>query len=288
MKLIVVSGLSGSGKTVALHTLEDSSYYCIDNLPVMMLPQLVSKLAQAKPGLYDRVAVAIDARSGIETLGHFEDMLKEVKTQAVDVETLFLTCDINRLIKRFSETRRRHPLSRDGMPLTDAIHLEKQWLSNVQSCADITIDTSDLNVHELRQQIRRQWLPDKRGEMSILVQSFGFKYGTPSDTDFIFDSRCLPNPHWEESLRQQDGRSVAVADYLRKYESVNEMQQDILQFLKKWIPRFEQENRSYMTVSIGCTGGQHRSVYLAESIAGKLKTEHINISLRHREISARL
>lgn len=289
MKLIIVSGMSGSGKTVALHTLEDSGYYCIDNLPVMMLPQLVSKLAaHAEPGFYERVAVAIDARSGIETLSHFDSMLEEVRAQPVEVETLFLTCDNARLIKRFSETRRRHPLSRDGLPLTDAIHLEKQWLSNLQANADVTIDSSDLNVHELRQQIRRQWLPDQRGEMSILVQSFGFKYGTPSDTDFIFDSRCLPNPHWEESLRSQDGRSEAVAEYLQRYDSVNEMQQDILQFLEKWIPRFEQENRSYMTVSIGCTGGQHRSVYLAETIAAKLKRDHLNVSLRHREISARL
>ena len=288
MKLIIVSGMSGSGKTVALHTLEDSGYYCIDNLPVMMLPQLVSKLANAEPGLYELVAVAIDARSGIETLNHFESMLDEVKTQPVEVETLFLTCDVTRLIKRFSETRRRHPLSRDGLPLTDAIELEKQWLNSVQNSADLSIDTSDLNVHELRQQIRRQWSADKSAEMSILVQSFGFKYGTPSDTDFIFDSRCLPNPHWEESLRHQDGRSADVADYLSRYSSVTEMQKDILEFLLKWIPRFQQENRSYMTISIGCTGGQHRSVYLAESIAADLKQQQIAVSLRHREISARL
>lgn len=288
MKLIIVSGMSGSGKTVALHTLEDSGYYCIDNLPVMMLPQLVSKLANAEPGLYELVAVAIDARSGIETLNHFESMLAEVKSQPVEVETLFLTCDASRLIKRFSETRRRHPLSRDGLPLTDAIELEKQWLNSVQNCADLSIDTSDLNVHELRQQIRRQWSADKSADMSILVQSFGFKYGTPSDTDFIFDSRCLPNPHWEESLRHQDGRSEEVADYLRRYSSVTEMQQDILEFLLKWVPRFQQENRSYMTISIGCTGGQHRSVYLAESIAAELKQQDIAVSLRHREISARL
>lgn len=288
MKLIIVSGMSGSGKTVALHTLEDSGYYCIDNLPVMMLPQLVLKLANAEPGLYELVAVAIDARSGIETLNHFESMLAEVKSQPVEVETLFLTCDASRLIKRFSETRRRHPLSRDGLPLTDAIELEKQWLNSVQNCADLSIDTSDLNVHELRQQIRRQWSADKSADMSILVQSFGFKYGTPSDTDFIFDSRCLPNPHWEESLRHQDGRSEEVADYLRRYSSVTEMQQDILEFLLKWVPRFQQENRSYMTISIGCTGGQHRSVYLAESIAAELKQQDIAVSLRHREISARL
>ncbi len=288
MKLIIVSGMSGSGKTVALHTLEDNGYYCIDNLPVMMLPQLVSKLANAKPGLYELVAVAIDARSGVETLNHFESMLAEVKTQPVQVETLFLTCDITRLIKRFSETRRRHPLSRDGMPLTDAIDLERQWLGSVQSCADVTIDTSDLNVHELRQQIRRQWSSDKHSEMSILVQSFGFKYGTPSDTDFIFDSRCLPNPHWEESLRHRDGRSTEVADYLNRYSSVSEMRRDIVDYLMKWIPRFEQENRSYMTISIGCTGGQHRSVYLVESIAADLKQQGITVSLRHREISAKL
>ena len=284
MKLIIVSGLSGSGKTVALHTLEDAGYYCIDNLPVGMLPDLVDNMVNRSPELYDLVAIAIDARSGIDNSDQFDEMLKHIKQHPIHVDILYLTSDVPRLIKRFSETRRKHPLSRRGLPLVDAIHRERELLENVFANADLSIDSSNLNVHELRQTIINRFLTDSTSEMGILFQSFGFKQGVPTDTDFIFDVRCLPNPHWEEHLKPLTGRDREVIEFLESFPEVDEMFTSIFQFLKLWIPRFEKENRSYMTVSIGCTGGQHRSVYLVEKVAAEMQHDRSHISIRHREI----
>ena len=284
MKLIIVSGLSGSGKTVALHTLEDAGYYCIDNLPVGMLPDLVDSMVTTSPELYDLVAIAIDARSGIDKTDQFDEMLRHIKQHPLQVEILYLTSDIPRLIKRFSETRRKHPLSRRGLPLVEAIHREKELLENVYANADLSIDSSNLNVHELRQTIISRLLTDSTSEMGILFQSFGFKHGIPADTDFVFDVRCLPNPHWEQHLRPLTGRDREVIEYLENYPEVDEMLTSIFEFLRNWFPRFEKENRSYMTVSIGCTGGQHRSVYLVEKIAAEVQQERSHISIRHRDI----
>jgi UPF0042 nucleotide-binding protein len=284
VKLIIVSGLSGSGKTVALHTLEDAGYYCIDNLPVGMLPDLVDNMVNHSPELYDLVAIAIDARSGIDNSDQFETMLKHIKQHPIQVDILYLTSDIPRLIKRFSETRRKHPLSRRGLPLVDAIHQERELIENVFATADLSIDSSNLNVHELRQAIISRFLADSTSEMGILFQSFGFKQGVPTDTDFVFDVRCLPNPHWEEHLKSLTGRDREVLEFLESYVEVDEMFTSIFQFLNLWIPRFEKENRSYMTVSIGCTGGRHRSVYLVEKIAAEMQQDRSNVSIRHREI----
>ena len=284
MKLIIVSGLSGSGKTVALHTLEDAGYYCIDNLPVGMLSDLLDNMVATTPELYDLVAIAIDARSGIDNTGQFDEMLKHIRQHPLQVEILYLTSDIPRLIKRFSETRRMHPLSQRGLPLVDAIHREKELLENVYANADLSIDSSNLNVHELRQTIISRLLPDSMSEMGILFQSFGFKHGIPADTDFVFDVRCLPNPHWEQHLKPLTGRDPEVIEYLQNYPQVDEMFTSIFEFLHSWIPRFEIENRSYMTVSIGCTGGQHRSVYLAEKVAAEMQLQRGHISIRHRDI----
>ncbi len=284
MKLIIVSGLSGSGKTVALHTLEDAGYYCIDNLPLGMLPELVDNMVSTRPEFYDLVAIAIDARSGIDNTDKFSEMIADIQAHPIQVKILYLTSEVARLVKRFSETRRRHPLSRTGLPLIEAIHREKSILENIHSNADLTIDSSNLNVHELRQTILSRFLPETNSEMAILVQSFGFKHGVPADTDFVFDVRCLPNPHWEEHLRPFDGRDAEVKQYLQTFSEVDEMFNSIKQFLTDWIPCFEKENRSYMTVSIGCTGGQHRSVYLVEKLVEALRQQRSNISLRHREI----
>ena len=284
MKLIIVSGLSGSGKTVALHTLEDAGYYCIDNLPVGMLPDLVDNMVTTTPELYDLVAIAIDARSGIDNTNQFDEMLKHIKQHPLQIKILYLTSDIPILIKRFSETRRKHPLSRRGLPLVDAIHREKDLLENIYANADLSIDSSNLNVHELRQTIISRLLPDSMSEMGILFQSFGFKHGVPADTDFVFDVRCLPNPHWEQHLKPLTGRDQEVVEYLEHYPQVGEMFSSIFDFLQNWIPRFEQENRSYMTISIGCTGGRHRSVYLIDKIAAEMQRERSHISIRHRDI----
>jgi UPF0042 nucleotide-binding protein len=284
MKLVIVSGLSGSGKTVALHTLEDSGYYCIDNLPLGMLPQLVANMTATSPQPYDLVAIAVDARSRIDNSNEFDEILHQISNHGVQPQVLFLTCDTSRLLKRFSETRRKHPLSRRGLPLADAIQQEKKLLEDINANADLSIDSSNLNVHELRQIIIDRLITQNGAEMGILIQSFGFKNGVPADTDFVFDVRCLPNPHWEEALRPLSGRDQAVVKYLENYADVEEMFNSILRFLLDWIPRFEKENRSYMTISIGCTGGKHRSVYLAERICAAIQQERSNITIRHRDL----
>lgn len=284
MKLVIVSGLSGSGKTVALHTLEDSGYYCIDNLPLGMLPQLVDNMTNSSPQLYDLVAIAVDARSRMDNAHEFDQILHQIRQHGLQPQILFLTCDTSRLLKRFSETRRKHPLSRQGLPLADAIQQEKKLLEDIHLNADLSIDSSAMNVHELRQMIIDRLITQTGSEMGILIQSFGFKNGVPADTDFVFDVRCLPNPHWEEALKPLSGRDQAVVKYLEAYADVAEMFASILRFLQDWTPRFEKENRSYMTISIGCTGGKHRSVYLVERLYAALQQERNNISLRHRDL----
>ncbi len=284
MKLVIVSGLSGSGKTVALHTLEDAGYFCVDNLPIGLLPEFIDSMVSSKPAIYDLTAVAIDARSGVDDMDHFEDLIGQLRSLDFKTEILFLSSDNNQLLSRFSETRRKHPLSRPDLPLVDAINLERELLKNIYANADLTIDTSRLKVHELRQTIVERLLRDTGAELAILMQSFGFKHGLPADTDFVFDVRCLPNPHWEEPLKALTGKDKSVITYLEGIEEVNAMRKSICAFLKTWLPCFKKENRSYMTISIGCTGGQHRSVYLVEKITGELLQQKYNISLRHRDL----
>jgi UPF0042 nucleotide-binding protein len=289
VKLVIVSGLSGSGKTVALRTLEDAGYYCIDNLPLGMLPELVDSMINATPEPYDLVAIAIDARSGVDSSARFDEIMRHISSHPLQLNILFLTCDTSRLLKRFSETRRKHPLSREGLPLADAIQQEKKLLEDIHANADHAIDSSDLNVHELRQMIIDRLLSQSASEMGILIQSFGFKNGVPTDTDFVFDVRCLPNPHWEKDLRPLTGCDRAVIKYLQSYDEVEQMFTSISRFLVDWIPAFEKENRSYMTVSIGCTGGKHRSVYLTERIAAEIgkqrDNQRDNLAIRHRDMT---
>lgn len=285
MKLVIVSGLSGSGKTIALHTLEDAGYYCVDNLPVGLLTNFVSSMESNQPAIYDMTAVAIDARCGLNDMEHFERILQDIKSQGVEVEILYLTSRVEKLLTRFNETRRKHPLTRKGVPLIEAIDMERNILKTISSSADQTIDTSELNVHELRHIINYRLAHENHESMAILIQSFGFKHGLPADTDFMFDVRCLPNPHWEGHLRPYSGKDQPVIDYLEGFPQVLEMQKAIVAFMEQWIPCFEKEGRSYMTVSIGCTGGQHRSVYLAHKITGELQKKRENVSLRHRECS---
>ncbi len=285
MKLVIVSGLSGSGKTVALHTLEDSGYFCVDNLPVGLLAEFIDKMTRSKPVLYEFIAIAIDARSGVDDMDRFDQIIDRIRSLNISLEILFLTSDIKKLLSRFSETRRKHPLSRSGLPLIEVIRLEQKLLSNIYSNADLIIDTTRFNVHELRQTIINRLLPDTGTELSILIQSFGFKHGLPADTDFVFDVRCLPNPYWEDQLKSLNGKDDSVIQYLQGFDDVNAMFDSILDFLKTWIPCFEKENRSYMTISIGCTGGQHRSVFLVEKIASELQQSGYNASLHHRDLS---
>jgi len=283
VKLIIVSGLSGSGKSVALHTLEDLGYYCIDNLPAGLLSALALELQlAAKP--VENIAIGIDARNLPQSLQQFSEILDQLKAQGISNEILFITCDPPTLIKRFSETRRRHPLSNENVSLAEAVELERQLLEPIARRADLFIDTSQTTIHQLRDLVHQRVERREESRLSLMFESFGFKHGIPSDADFVFDVRCLPNPHWQPELRALTGRDEAVAEYLDSEEQVTAMVENLTGFLDTWIPAFEADNRSYLTIAIGCTGGQHRSVYLVEKLARHFEGRYPNITTRHREL----
>ncbi|MGI9304342.1 MAG: RNase adapter RapZ [Gammaproteobacteria bacterium] len=284
MRLVIVSGLSGSGKTVALHTLEDEDYYCVDNLLLGLLPEFVRQLTRPAERYYDHVAVGIDARSGVEEMHRFAGIIEEVRATGLNPEIVYLQADVDTLIKRFSETRRKHPLTRHRLPLVDAINLEIELLAEIASHADLKIDTSRTNVHQLRELVRERVCADGGSNLSLLFQSFGYKHGVPADSDYVFDVRCLPNPYWEPRLRGMTGETREVAEYLESHPEVEGMFDAICGFLEHWVPHFERENRRYLTVSIGCTGGQHRSVYLADRLTARFRSRRGNVSTRHREL----
>jgi UPF0042 nucleotide-binding protein len=284
MQLIIVSGLSGSGKSVALNTLEDEGFYCVDNLPTGLLEPLLSSVSNRQIRLYDRIAVGIDARSDAGELRELPQTVARLARQGVETQILFLHAEMKTLIRRFSETRRKHPMSRKGMPLMEAIEVERAVLSEVNANADLSIDTTQLNLHSLRDLIKERLLAKGSVGLSLLFQSFGFKNGLPGDTDFVFDVRCLPNPHWEPRLREKTGRDSEVVKYLNSHPMVETMYKRIRDFLEEWIPQFQAENRSYITVSVGCTGGRHRSVYLADKLYDHFRVRMQNVAIRHREL----
>jgi len=282
MRLIVVSGRSGSGKTVSLHVLEDLGYYCVDNLPVDMLVELVERLENENP----RLAVSIDARNlpGDENL--LKTVISQLRRPGWHSEIIYLDANHNSLLRRFSETRRRHPLTSAHVSLQEAISQERVLLSPLASLSDMTIDTSYLSHHQLCTLIRDRVGREETYRLQLLIQSFGFKRGMPADADFIFDVRCLPNPYWEPTLRNLSGRDPAVGDFLQISADVKKMIEDIMQFLENWIPRFEADNRSYLTVGIGCTGGRHRSVYITEQLVQHAAALAINVQGRHRDLES--
>ncbi len=285
MKLVVISGASGSGKTTALHVLEDLNYYCIDNLPVGLLPEFAKKM-RALPGkLGERVAVGIDARNPALDLHHFPQILDQLRADGIDCQILYLDADDAILLKRFSETRRKHPLSDDQRPLADAIRDERLLLAPIADRANLYTDTSRSNIHQLRDLIRSRIEAQQQSTLSILFLSFGFKHGVPMDADYMFDARCLPNPHWENKLRNLTGRDAPVAEFLQGQELVEQFSEQVGDFLRNWIPHFEADNRNYLTIAIGCTGGQHRSVYLAERLAREFTENYDNVLVRHRELA---
>jgi len=284
MKLVIVSGLSGSGKSIALHALEDLGYYCIDNLPLALLPAFAEQFAHAKPE-YDLCAVGVDARNLNEDFHNFPALLTQVRSYGLDCEILYLQADDETLIKRFSETRRRHPLTKAKISLPEAIERDKELLAPLAQNANWAVDTSRTNVHQLRDLIRDH-MHSVTPALSLTILSFGFKYGAPVDADFVFDIRCLPNPHWVPDLRALTGKDVAVVSFLEQQALVNKMFEQLSTFLETWIPAFEDDNRTYMTVAIGCTGGQHRSVYMAEALATFFSKQRDNVLVRHRELSA--
>jgi UPF0042 nucleotide-binding protein len=283
MKLVIISGRSGSGKSTALHLLEDEGYYCIDNLPVSLIPELIAHLKSSQSRDYHNVAICIDARNASYDLSNFVELIEQWPA-GDKLEVLYLDAENERLIKRFSETRRRHPLSNKHTALTEAILSERKILEPIAKIATLSIDTSTMSLHELRTAIKLRIVEQQGAGISILFQSFGFKQGIPVDADIVYDIRILPNPHWDPLLRAQTGQDPDVIQFLESQPEVREMYSDIATYLEKWLPHFEHNNRSYITIAIGCTGGQHRSVYLVEKLAVYFSDSYQNVQIRHREM----
>lgn len=286
-ELIIISGMSGSGKTIALRTLEDLDFYCVDNLPIQMLSQFVLHMSQ-NPQDYARVSVGIDIRNSEVALKQLPQIINDIKTSEISIKVIFLNSDNKTLLKRYSETRRGHPLSSDAhnFSLTQAIQQERLLLEPLATVADLLIDTSKTTAPQLRDKIWRQVSQNGEGKLSLLLQSFAFKRGVPFDADFVFDARCLPNPFWEKSLREFCGKDKPIQDYLEGKELFKDFYHDIYTLVKKWIPLFEEHDRSYLTIAIGCTGGKHRSVYLIEKLNQQLSKERKNILVQHRELGS--
>jgi UPF0042 nucleotide-binding protein len=284
MRLIIVSGLSGSGKSVALHMLEDLDYYCVDNIPAGLLPMFISHTVRSDESTYQFTAIGVDARNRPAEIASVPKLVDELKRSGIGCEVLFLRADEDVIIKRYSESRRRHPLSRDGMSLVDALAQERTLLEPICDAADLVLDTSRTSVHDLRELIRNRVAGRTAGRMSILFESFAYRHGVPDDADFVFDVRSLPNPYWEPGLAKFTGRDAQVAEYLERHEPVSRMFADISGFLEHWIPEFIRTNRSYLTIAIGCTGGQHRSVYLVERLAKHFSQHYASVYTRHQVI----
>lgn len=284
MHLVIVSGRSGSGKSTALHVLEDEGYYCIDNLPASLLGALVTQIQGGDYPVLKGLAVSIDARNTSRDLALFPAMLTQARAQ-MDCDVIYLDASKPTLVKRFSETRRKHHLSNNDTDLVEAIEAEKILLEPIADLASLTIDTSKLNLYQLRDVVRDRVAPREPIGLSLQFMSFGYKHGIPVDADLVFDVRNLPNPHWKPELRARTGREQPVIDFLDNETEVQAMFADIQDFLQKWLPSYQQ-NRRYLTVAIGCTGGQHRSVYLCEKLHATFRKHYAMAQVRHRELAS--
>ncbi len=283
VQFILVSGMSGSGKSVALGALEDLGYYCVDNLPPSLIPAFIQTVL-AQPDLYRYVAIGVDARSRDPELGRLTGHLDDLEGP-IEVRTLFLNADDATLLRRFSETRRRHPMTTGSGSLTEAIADERHLLDGLRRRGDWIIDTSDTNVHQLRRQIWKSVAsPDQGRAPTLVLESFAFKRGVPGDLDLLFDARCLPNPYWDPALRDQTGRHPPVIEFLQRESRVQDFLGYILDFLRTWLPHYNESQRSYFTIGLGCTGGQHRSVYLVEQLSDALKADGHTVVVHHREL----
>jgi UPF0042 nucleotide-binding protein len=278
ISVIVISGRSGSGKSTALHVLEDMGFYCIDNLPVTLLPPLIDRLS-----IQPKVAVSIDARNIAEDLSEFPDIIKDFDPSHVQTKVVYLDSSSSSLVKRFSETRRKHPLSNKDRDLREALEYESELLEPISNLADLSVDTTSLSIHELRDLVRSR-VANSDHEFALLFQSFAFKNGVPVDADLVFDVRCLPNPHWKQNLRNLTGQDEDVQTFLNDQPDVIAMYNDIITYLETWLPKFEANNRSYTTIAVGCTGGHHRSVYLASKLYAHFQDRWKNVQIRHREL----
>ena len=283
-RLIIVSGLSGSGKSIALHVLEDLGYYCIDNLPAALLQSTVDEVTSSDEQQFSMLAVGIDARNRRQDLEALPTLISEFRSRDIATDVLFLQADDEVLLKRYSESRRRHPLAEHGSALRAAIDAEREMLAEVTNSADLIIDTSQTSIYELADMIRERVDRRDTDTMSVLIESFGFKNGIPADADFVFDMRCLANPYWTVALRGLTGLDPEVREFLDAHESFIAMHDDILNFLKRWIPEYRDAHRGYLTVAIGCTGGQHRSVYMVDKLATSLGELEEPVSTRHNEV----
>ncbi|MGM0952065.1 MAG: RNase adapter RapZ [Pseudomonadota bacterium] len=285
MKLIIVSGRSGSGKSTALHVLEDLGFYCIDNLPIgLLLPLAREAVAQEAPGRLKRMAVSIDARNLSGELANFETIYDQLRDVGVSVDIVYLDAAEKSLLQRFHATRRKHPLSDENTSLREAIDSEKALLEPLSKLSDLYINTTGLSMYELRDMVKQRVVGRKDQELAVLFQSFGYKHGVPMDSDYVFDVRCLPNPYWDTSLRKYIGTDQPVIEFLEREPVTKQMVDDLSQLLKNWLPAFADSNRSYMTISIGCTGGQHRSVYMCEQLGKHFRELYRNVQVRHTEL----
>jgi UPF0042 nucleotide-binding protein len=287
MRLIVVSGLSGSGKSVALRVLEDLGYFCVDNLPAALLQPVIDEIATSEEETPQMLAVGIDARTAYHKLESLPEQIARLREQDVQTEILFLQADDDILLQRYSQTRRRHPLQKGDTTLNAAIDRERELLAAMINAANLVIDTSGMSVYTLADMIRERIDRRKLKSLSIMIESFGFKSGIPADADFVFDVRCLPNPYWTTELRNLTGRDPEVVEFLESQPAVAAMFEDIVAFLRRRIPENTSVNRNYLTVAVGCTGGQHRSVYMVDKIAEALSEEHEPVVKRHQELDAR-
>lgn len=284
MQLVIISGLSGSGKSVALKLLEDHDFYCVDNIPAALLKPFVAHTLRSPDRLYRRTAVGIDARNSASEVAIVPDLVRELKSSGIDCELIFLTASDDELLRRYAETRRKHPLSRGSEGLREAIRLERSLLDPIAQASDVIVDTSRQDMHALRDTMRHRIEQGHRPRLSILFESFGFKYGLPGDADFVFDVRTLPNPYWEPALRALTGREAAVAAYIEQDPGLEGLLADICGFVEARIDGFRTSGRRYLTAAIGCTGGQHRSVYVVERIAARFAQHHPDVSAYHSHL----
>lgn len=283
MKLTIISGRSGSGKSTVLHILEDRGYYCIDNLPASLLPALADRISNDDTHL-SNIAVSIDARNISADLQQAPEIISELQARELSTEIIFLDANSQTLLKRFSESRRKHPLSNESTDLREAIDIESALLESISVMANLVIDTSNMSLHQLRDLVKNRLLENSETSMALLFESFGFKNGVPVDADLVYDVRCLPNPYWDTALRSLTGLDANVATFLNSQEEVREMVNDIRIYLEKWLPKYESNNRSYITVAVGCTGGQHRSVYIGEKLRKYFSSKIKNVQIRHRDL----
>ena len=286
MRIIILSGLSGSGKSVALHMLEDLGFYCIDNIPAAMLKPFISYTVRSPESMYDRTAIGLDARNTAAEIATVPQLIDELRRSGIQCEVIFLVSSDEELLRRFAETRRKHPMSRNNVDLREAMALERTLLDPIVYAADLVIDTSRMGVHALRDIIHQRVEQRAVGRLSLSFESFGFKHGIPGDADFVFDARSLPNPYWEPGLRNLNGRDPEVMRFLESQTNVATLIQDIVRFLEGRIPEYQASNRGYLTVAVGCTGGQHRSVYIVDRLAAVFAVRFPRVTVRHGSLPA--